>query len=67
MNSQFELIVLQERVADMARFAERHRMARAPRGTVRNRNRVRAGWRLFASAAKMGDVAQRGVTGKRAP
>jgi hypothetical protein len=67
MNSQFELIVLQERVADMARFADRHRIARATRGAVADRERVRPRWRFFAGPAKMAEVAQRGVTGKRAP
>jgi hypothetical protein len=67
MNSQFELIVLQERVADMARFAERRRIARAPQGAVGDRERVRPRWRFFAGAAKMAQIAQRGVTGKRAP
>jgi hypothetical protein len=67
MNSQFELIVLQERVADMARLAERHRIARAPRGAVRDRERVRPRWRFAPGAARMAEVAQRGVTGKRAP
>jgi hypothetical protein len=67
MNSQFELIVLQERMADMARFAERHRIARAPRGAVADREPVRPRWRFLAGAAKMAEVAQRGVTGKRAP
>jgi hypothetical protein len=67
MNSQFELIVLQERVADMARFAERHRLAHAPRGAVRDPERARPRWRLLANAAKMAEVGQRGVTGKRAP
>lgn len=67
MNSQFELIVLQERVADMARSAERHRIARATRGAVADRGRVRPRWRFYAGAAKMAEVAQRGVTGKRAP
>lgn len=67
MNSQFELIVLQERVADMARFAERHRIARAPRGVVRDREGLRPRWRFSLGAAKMAQVAQRRVTGKRAP
>ena len=67
MNSQFELIVLQERVADMERFAERHRIARSPRGGVRHPERARPRWRFSARGAKMAEVAQRGVTGKRAP
>jgi hypothetical protein len=67
MNSQFELIVLQERVADMTRFAERHRVARSARGAVRDPKRVRRRWRFSPSTARMTEVAQHGVTEKRAP